>query len=142
MAEDSDNVALRRLRRTLRGLFIPAVSLSAIVEAALANKADEVITQLYDWERDRIFTVCKSAAAFALSIVGTLLTAMFSTSSNLNEYLVTGSIITAALLLALSAHILLRLRRHAEELAFVLAWYATINAWPPAPPANPGGGAA
>jgi hypothetical protein len=98
----------------LRSLFVPTVSVVAISDLiGLANDEDAA-KQLYDWERDRLFTLAKGLGAASVGVVTTLLV-------DAAEKKPTGAAgvwlaaVFAVLLLVWAGFILTGLRRLAEE---------------------------
>src|SRR4051812_43416893 len=74
--------------RILRKIFIPIVTGPALVKAVYALDREDAIKQLYDWERDRIFTLCKATGAAAITVAGTLLATMFDSTAHPSHALV------------------------------------------------------
>ena len=64
----SDRAAARA-----RSLFVPTVSAVAVSDLIGLSNADDAVKQLYDWERDRLFTLAKGLGGAAVGVVITLL---------------------------------------------------------------------
>jgi hypothetical protein len=103
----------------LRSLFVPTVSVVAISELIGDEKAEEAAGQLYDWERDRLFTLAKGLGAAAIGVVTTLLVdaAEKKHTDAVAVWLAAGF---AMLLLLWGGFILTGLRRLAEEYPLAL----------------------
>jgi hypothetical protein len=56
-----------------RSLFVPTVSAVAVADLTGLSNADDAVKQLYDWERDRLFTLAKGLGGAAVGVVVTLL---------------------------------------------------------------------
>jgi hypothetical protein len=97
-----------------RSLFVPTVSVVAIGELIGIDKADEAAQQLYDWERDRLFTLAKGLGAAAIGVVTTLLVDA-AENTHTNSLAVWLAALFALMLLAWGGFILTGLRRLAEE---------------------------
>jgi Flp pilus assembly protein TadB len=106
--------ALERLAARVRSLFVPTVSAVAISDLVGTENAADSLKQLFDWERDRLFTLSKGLGAAAIGVVTTLLveTAKGTNTTTLGDVL---AAVFALLLLLWGAFILTGLRRLADE---------------------------
>ena len=103
-----------------RSLFVPTVSVVAICELVGLGQAEDAAKQLYDWERDRLFTLAKGLGGAAVGVVTTLLidAVRDEPSDRLAAWLAAA---LAVMLLLWAGFILSGLRRLAEEYPIVLA---------------------
>jgi hypothetical protein len=60
---------LDRAWMRLRPLFVPSVSLAAVLAAANTGDSAAAVLQLYTWERDRLLTLAKGAAGAAITVL-------------------------------------------------------------------------
>jgi hypothetical protein len=97
-----------------RSLFVPTVSVVAVADLFDLANGDEAVRQLYDWERDRLFTLAKGLGAAAVGVVTTLLVDAAETKST-NSPSVWLAAAFAIMLLLWGGFILTGLRRLAEE---------------------------
>src|SRR5436190_12360844 len=103
----------------LRSLFVPTVSVVAISDLiGLANNEDAA-RQLYDWERDRLFTLAKGLGAASIGVVTTLLVDA-AEKTGVDKPAVWLAAALAAMLLLWAGFILTGLRRLAEEFPVAL----------------------
>ena len=97
-----------------RSLFVPTVSVVAVCDLIGLDDADDAVKELYDWERDRLFTLAKGLGAAAVGVATTLLV-----DAAEKKHAVAGGVWAAAalvvMLLLWAAFILSGLRRLAEE---------------------------
>ena len=56
-----------------RSLFVPTVSVVAVCDLIGTPNPEDAAKELYDWERDRLFTLAKGLGAAAVGVVTTLL---------------------------------------------------------------------
>jgi hypothetical protein len=103
----------------MRALFVPTVSVVAIIDLEGLDNADDAVRQLYDWERDRLFTLAKGLAAAAVGVITTLLVDA-AEGKKTAEIAVWLASALALMLLLWAAFILTGLRRLAEELPYAL----------------------
>jgi hypothetical protein len=97
-----------------RSLFVPTVSAVAVADLVGLEDADGVVKQLYDWERDRLFTLAKGLGAASVGVVTTLLVdAVEKTSTAAAAVWMAAAF--AVMLLLWAGFILTGLRRLAEE---------------------------
>jgi hypothetical protein len=103
----------------VRSLFVPTVSVVAVCELIGVEDAADAAEQLYDWERDRLFTLAKGLGAAAIGVVTTLLVdaAEKKHTSAVAVWLAAGFVL---LLLLWGGFILTGLRRLAEEYPLAL----------------------
>ena len=97
-----------------RALFVPAVSLVAVSDLIGLANADDQVKQLYDWERDRLFTLAKGFGAASIGVITTLLVDA-AEGKPADEPAVWLAAALAAMLLVWGGFILTGLRRLAEE---------------------------
>lgn len=121
---DGMSVWLDRLWSRLRALFIPSVAAAALFELVGRDDAAESLKQLFDWERDRLFTLAKGLGASAAGVLATLVAAAFDKDATGTAVTVTLSAVLVALLLAWAAFLLTGLRRLAEQYTLALAVFA------------------
>ena len=105
----SDRAAARA-----RSLFVPTVSAVAISDLIGLSSADDAVKQLYDWERDRLFTLAKGLGAAAVGVATTLLIDAVEKKST-GTLAVWLAAALAVMLLLWAGFILTGLRRLAEE---------------------------
>jgi hypothetical protein len=97
-----------------RSLFVPTVSVVAVCDLIGLANADDAAKQLFDWERDRLFTLAKGLGAASVGVVTTLLVdAAEKKPADALAVWMTG--VLAVMLLLWAAFILTGLRRLAEE---------------------------
>jgi Na+/H+-dicarboxylate symporter len=123
-------LALRRGERMLvpkafevrvLALFVPAVSITAIVDASQSADPNAVVLQLYDWERDRLFTLAKGVGGAAVTVFAAIIAATLQNEKD-KTLIVSAAYIAAIVVLMLllwAAVILVGLRRLAEEYSLV-----------------------
>jgi hypothetical protein len=112
-----------------RSLFVPTVSVVAVSDLVDLANADDAVKQLYDWERDRLFTLAKGLGAAAVGVVTTLLVdaAERKSTDALAVWMATAFVV---MLLLWAGFILTGLRRLAEEYPVAIKLLNT----PPPPP--------
>ena len=97
-----------------RSLFVPTVSVLAVADLVGLDNADDAARQLFDWERDRLFTLAKGLGASAVGVITTLLV-----DSAEKKHAASAGVWMAAsfavLLLLWAGFILTGLKRLAEE---------------------------
>jgi hypothetical protein len=111
---------LDRLWARLRSLFIPSVSVAAILSSHAAADPDGAIANLYTWERDRLLTLAKGMAAAAVTVLTGLIAAAVEGNVKAAPVIIYLAAALVALLLAWGAFILTGLRRLAEEYALAI----------------------
>jgi hypothetical protein len=97
-----------------RSLFVPTVSAVAVADLMGLPSADDAVKELYDWERDRLFTLAKGLGATAVGVVATLLVDAVEKKST-DTLAVWMAATFVVLLLLWAGFILTGLRRLAEE---------------------------
>jgi hypothetical protein len=117
-APDPGNID--RLWARLRSLFIPSVSVAAILYTIYATSPDDAIEQMYDWERDRLLGLAKGAAAAAVTVLTSLIASAVEGKVTAEPVIIYLAAALVAVLLAWGAFILTGLRRLAEEYALAL----------------------
>jgi hypothetical protein len=86
----------------------------AVADLIGLKNPDDAVKQLYDWERDRLFTLSKGLGGGAVGVVTTLLVDAVEAKSK-NTFAVWAAAAFAAMLLLWAGFILTGLRRLAEE---------------------------
>jgi hypothetical protein len=109
-----------RLWSRLRSLFIPSVSVAAVLATIMSGNPDEAIQQLYSWERDRLLTLAKGTAAAAVTVLTALIASAVEGKVTAQPSLIYFASGLVALLLIWGGFILTGLRRLAEEYALAL----------------------
>jgi hypothetical protein len=104
-------------------LVVPRVPISALADASLLDDTEAVVTQLYDWERDRLMTLAKGTGGAAVSTAALIVTASITNvqGSKLDWPIAIGVTVLVMGLLLWAGVILIGLRTHSEELAAALA---------------------
>lgn len=115
---------LDQLWSRLRALFVPSVSAWAMLELIGREDAADSIKQLFEWERDRLFTLAKGLGAAAAGVLTTLVAASFDEQATGTAITVSLSAVLVALLLTWAGFLLTGLRRLADQYAFALAMFA------------------
>ena len=105
---------LERAWARIRALFIPTVSVVVVLDLVGLDGADEAAKQLYDWERDRLFTLAKGLGAASVGVVTTLLVDAIEKKETTGVWVWLASVFVVLLLLW-AGFILTGLRRLAEE---------------------------
>ena len=93
-----------------RALLLPGVSVSAVIRAKNGPAPEEALTQLFDWERDRLLGLAKGLGAAAVTTLIALAGVALDSSKGLN-----GAV--AIVVVTLSMTFLARGRRHPRWLA-------------------------
>jgi hypothetical protein len=64
-----------RVLTVIRALFVPYVSFGTllVVSTLPADKRSDLVKQLFDWERDRMFTLAKGVGAAAVTVLVALI---------------------------------------------------------------------
>jgi hypothetical protein len=109
-----DDWSERAWART-RALFVPAVSLVAVSDLIGLPDADDQVKELYDWERDRLFTLAKGLGAASIGVITTLLVYAAEGKKPGAGGAVWLAAALVAMLLVWGGFILTGLRRLAEE---------------------------
>lgn len=102
-----------------RSLFVPTVSVVAVCDLIGTADVEAAAKALYDWERDRLFTLAKGLGAAAIGVVTTLLVNA-AEGKHAPAPAVWLAAAFAALLLLWGGFILTGLRRLAEEYPLAL----------------------
>jgi hypothetical protein len=113
---------LNRWWLRLQSLFVPSVSLRTLLLARTLPASEDVVLQLYTWERERLLTLAKGMGGAAVTVLAALIADATQGSldnSNLTAVYLAGALV--ALLLVWSAFILSGLRRLAEQYSLALA---------------------
>jgi hypothetical protein len=123
LPEESDTWPGQFLDRAwmgLRSLFVPSVSLAAVLAVPHTAERAAAVLQLYSWERDRLMTLAKGSAGAAI----TVLTALIATAVEGKVATGPGVLYLAAALVAglllWGGFLLTGLRRLAEEYSIAL----------------------
>lgn len=111
--------AMSRLGSRLQSFFVPTISAVAVADLIGLPNAGEAVKQLYDWERDRLFTLAKGLGGAAVAVLTTILveTAKGTRTTVTGDWLASACVI---LLLLWAGFILSGLRRLAEEYPIAL----------------------
>jgi hypothetical protein len=99
----------------LRSLFLPSVSLAAIVAAASADHPEDVVLQLYTWERDRLVTLAKGTGGAAVTVLTGLIASAIEKKATGGVGVLSATAALVAALLFWGGFLLAGLRRLAEE---------------------------
>lgn len=110
-----------RLWARLRSLFIPSVSVAAVLATIGTASPDDAVEQLYAWERERLLTLAKGAAAAAVTVLTALIASAIEGKVTAGPVIIYLAAALVALLLLWGGFILTGLRRLAEEYALALA---------------------
>ena len=111
---------LDRAWMRLRSLFVPSVSLAAVLAAPDTADPAAAILQLYTWERDRLLTLAKGAAGAAITVfTGLIAAAVVGKIVNSPPVLFMAASLVVGLLFW-GGFLLTGLRRLAEEYAAAL----------------------
>ena len=104
----------------LRALFVPSVSLDAILGIVDISDYAAAILQLYSWERDRLLALAKGAAGAAITVLTGLIAAAIegTPSFSVVPFFLAATLIV--LLLIWGGFLLTGLRRLAQEYAAAL----------------------
>ena len=105
---------LDRTWARVRALFVPSVSVVAVCDLIGVNGADDAAKQLYDWERDRLFTLAKGLGATSGGVLATILVDEFENKGPSTVWVSLASVFVLLLLLW-AGFILTGLKRLAEE---------------------------
>jgi hypothetical protein len=103
-----------RLWARLRSLFVPSVTVSAVLAAKGEEDAAAAVLQLYDWERDRLLTLAKGAGAAAVTVLTGLVASAFKAEIEA-AWVVYPAAGLVVLLLGWGGFLLTGLHRLAEE---------------------------
>jgi hypothetical protein len=114
---------LNRLSRRLAALFVPSVAVNALLDLQGRDDAADAIKQLFDWERDRLFTLAKGLAASSIAVLTTLIVDTIESKPEGTGWTIWLSSALVALLLGWAGFILTGLRRLAEQYALALRDY-------------------
>jgi hypothetical protein len=104
----------------LRPLFVPSVSLDAIISAADMSDPGAAVLQLYTWERDRLLTLAKGTAGAAITVLAGLIATATEGKVTTSETVLYLAAALIAILLFWGGFLLIGLRRLAEEYTTVL----------------------
>ncbi len=109
-----------RLWMRLRALFVPSVALVALFDLLDTEGAADSIKQLYDWERDRLFTLAKGLGAAAVGVLTTLIVDAVAQDVEASTVVVFLSAGLVALLLAWAGFLLTGLSRLSEQYSIAM----------------------
>ena len=109
-----------RLWIRLRSLFIPSVSVAAVLETIGTASPADAVEQLYTWERDRLLALAKGAAAAAVTVLTALIASAIEGKVTAGPVIIYLAAALVAFLLLWAGFILTGLRRLAEEYALAL----------------------
>jgi hypothetical protein len=110
-----------RLWARLRSLFIPSVSVAAVLATIGTKNPADAVEQLYAWERKRLLTLAKGAAAAAVTVLTSLIASAVEGDVTAGPVVIYLAAALVALLLLWGGFILTGLRRLSEEYALALA---------------------
>jgi hypothetical protein len=107
--------SLDRTWMRLRSLFVPSVSLAAVL--AVADKSDSraAVLQLYTWERERLLTLAKGTAGAAITVLTGLIATAIEGKVQASAVVLSLAAVLVAVLLFWGGFLLIGLRRLAEE---------------------------
>lgn len=105
----------------LRSLFIPSVSVAAVLATIGTANQDDAVEQLYAWERERLQNLAKGAAAAAVTVLTALIASAVEGKVTAGPVIIYLAAALVAILLLWGGFILTGLRRLAEEYALALA---------------------
>jgi hypothetical protein len=57
----------------LRSLFVPSVSIGAILDTVATAKPEGAVEKLYNWGRERLLSLAKGTATAAVTLLSTLI---------------------------------------------------------------------
>jgi hypothetical protein len=97
------------------------VSVAAVLAAIEAVDPDSAVEQLYEWERDRLLTLAKGAAAAAVTVLTALIASAVEGNVSAKPVIIFLAAALVALLLLWGGFILTGIRRLAEEYALALS---------------------
>jgi len=112
---------LDRTWMRIRSLFVPSVSLAAILMAADTKDSAAAVLQLYAWERDRLLTLAKGAAGAAVTVLIGIIATATEGKSNGNAAALWLSSILVVILLLWGGFLLIGIRRLSEEYTAALS---------------------
>lgn len=110
-----------RLFARLRSLFIPSVSIAALLSTVGSAKPDDAVEKLYTWERERLLALAKGTATAAVTVLTGLVAAALKGEVKAGPPIVYLAATLVLLLLAWGGFILTGIRRLAEEYALALS---------------------
>jgi hypothetical protein len=117
-------VLTNRLWMRLRSLFVPSVSIVALLDLVGKAGAADAVKQLYDWERDRLFTLSKGLAAAGVGVLTTLVIDAIENKVSAPVFWIYLSAVLVGMLMVWAAFILTGLRRLSEQYALALRLFA------------------
>lgn len=117
---EPEPTSVDRLWGRLRSLFVPSVSVAAILNTIYASSPDDAVERLYNWERDRLLSLAKGAAAAAVTVLTSLIASAVEGKVTASPAVIYLAAALVGVLLAWGAFILTGLRRLAEEYALAL----------------------
>ncbi len=100
-----------------RALLLPGVSVSAVIRAKNGPAPEEALTQLFDWERDRLLGLAKGLGAAAVTTLIALAGVALDSSKGLNGAVAIVVVTLSMTFLAWGAVILVGLQRLSESYA-------------------------
>jgi len=93
---------------------------AAILNTIYASSPDDAVERLYNWERDRLLSLAKGAAAAAVTVLTSLIASAVEGKVTASPAVIYLAAALVGVLLAWGAFILTGLRRLAEEYALAL----------------------
>ncbi len=100
-----------------RSLIFPAVSAQAVLRAAAGPVPEEALTQLFDWERDRLLGLAKGVGAAAVSTLIALVGVAVDGAKDVNVAVAVVLVVLSLTLLGWGGVILVGLQRLGESYA-------------------------
>ncbi len=111
------DINARRSDTWRRALLLPGVSVSAVLRAKSGPAPEEALTQLFDWERDRLLGLAKGLGAAAVTTLIALAGVALDSSKGVNGAVAIVLVTLSATFLVWGAVILVGLQRLSESYA-------------------------
>jgi hypothetical protein len=99
----------------LRSLFVPTVSLAAVLTTEPTTDPSAAILQLYTWERDRLLTLAKGTAGAAVTVLTGLIASAVTGKVTAGWLVVSAAAALIATLFFWGGFLLTGLHRLAEQ---------------------------
>jgi len=106
---------LDRLWLRVQSLFVPAVAVASVLQARTAKEPQQVVLQLFSWERDRLMTLAKGTAGAAVTVLTGLIAAAIEGSVTVPPMIVFLAALLVAELLVWAGFIVTGLHRLAQQ---------------------------
>jgi hypothetical protein len=94
---------------------------AAVLATIDAQDKEAVVKQLYDWERDRLFTLAKGLATASVTVLTGLVASTFEGKVTASAWVIYPAAVLVAALLGWGGFVLTGLRRLAEEYSLALS---------------------